>query len=127
MRVTVGREGDIPPGSSLVVAADDHSIVVYNVDGDLVALDNRCAHKDNPVAEGVVRDGILTCPAHLWRFDVRTGRRVDSPGFAVACHPVSVEDGVVVVDVPDPEPRVSMREQLLEHARTWNREDGGAP
>ena len=122
MRIHVCTTSQLLPGTSRVVSAGDREVVVFNVDGDLVALDNRCAHKEQPLAGGVIRDGILTCPAHLWRYDVRTGQRVDSPGWEVGCHPVSVVNDEVVVDVPEPEPPKSIREQMLEHAREWNRD-----
>ena len=43
------------------------------------------------------------------------------PGAGQATYPVLVEDGVVIVEVPDPKPPKSMRERLLEHAREWER------
>ncbi len=122
MHHTVCTLEELPPGDSRVVNAGGHEVVLLNLDGEILALDNRCAHKDQPLADGVIRDGILTCPAHLWRYDVRTGQRTDAPGWSVACHPVSVVDNEVVIEVPDPQPAKSIREQLLEHAREWNRD-----
>jgi hypothetical protein len=38
----------------------------------------------------------------------------------VAIHPVTIREGVVVVDVPEPVAGpISMRERLLAHAREW--------
>lgn len=120
MRLTICALEDLPPGSA--ATSSDGAVAVFNVDGELFALDNRCAHKQQPLAEGVLRDGIVTCPAHLWRYAVATGERTDAPGFAVAGHPVTVADGLVVVDVPEPEPPRSMRDVMLDHAREWRRD-----
>jgi nitrite reductase/ring-hydroxylating ferredoxin subunit len=120
MHVTICPVTDLTPGSS--ATSSDGTIVVFNVDGELFALDNRCAHKQQPLADGVVRDGIVTCPAHLWRYDVATGDRTDARGFAVASHPVTVSDGQVAVEVPDLAPERSMRELMLDHAREWRRD-----
>ncbi len=106
-----------------MAAAGDRVIAVFNLDGEVVAIDDRCAHKEQPLAGGVVRDGILTCPSHLWRYDLRTGQRVDAPGWAVPRHEVRVIDGEIVVEVPEPTPAKSMRQLLLEHARQWERGD----
>lgn len=122
MRFQVCNVTELLPGTTRVVSAGQREVVVFNLDGELVAIDNRCAHKEQPLDEGVVRDGVLTCPAHLWRFNLRTGERTDSPGWRVACYPVSVVDGEIVVDVPEPEEPKSIRDQLLEHARDWNRD-----
>ncbi|MEA2001237.1 MAG: Rieske (2Fe-2S) protein [Actinomycetota bacterium] len=112
----------LPPGASRVITARDQEVLVVNLDGELFAINNRCAHRQQPLAEGVVRDGIITCPAHLWRYNIRTGQRHDSPGWSVACYPVVVEASMVMVEVPEPEESMSMRDQLLQHAREWNRD-----
>ncbi len=111
----------MPPGTSKVVGAADLEIVVFNLDGDIVAVNNVCAHRQQPLGDGVVRDGILTCPAHLWRYDLRTGERTDSPGWAIACYQVTIDGSSVMVEIPRPEPQLSIRDQLLEHARAWSR------
>jgi NAD(P)H-dependent nitrite reductase small subunit len=122
MRVTVCKLEKFSENTARVVEANDSEVAVFNLDGELFAIDNSCAHKQQPLADGVVRDGIVTCPAHLWRYDVRTGERVDSPGWSVACYAVSVVDGDIVVDTPEPAPQVPIREQLLQHAREWSRD-----
>ena len=120
MRVTICPVTDLPPGTA--AASPDGSVAVFNIDGELFALDNRCAHRARPLVDGVVRDGVVTCPSHLWRYDVASGKRTDTPGFAVARHPVTVADGKVVVSVPDPEPERSIRDLMLDHAREWRRD-----
>ena len=124
VRVPVCSVEDLPDGARRVVAAGGRAVAVFNLDGSLFALDNECAHRAQPLAEGTVRNGILTCPAHLWRYCVRTGERVDSGGgWAVASHGVSVVDGTIVVEVPEPVPAKSIRDQLLDHARAWSRDE----
>jgi nitrite reductase/ring-hydroxylating ferredoxin subunit/uncharacterized membrane protein len=53
-------------------------LVVYQVDGRVVALADRCTHRGGPLHEGEVGpDGCITCPWHGSRFDssgrVRSG------------------------------------------------------
>ena len=55
-------------------------VLLCNLDGMLVAYENRCPHLANPLSEGVLSDdGVLTCAAHEWEFDARTGSR-NEPG-----------------------------------------------
>jgi len=123
LRVTVCRVEELPENASRVVDTEAGSVLVLNLDGELFALDNACAHRRQPLAAGDVRAGGVTCPAHLWRYDVRTGERIDAPGWSVPCHRVSVVDGSIAVDVPEPAPPMSIREQLLQHAREWSRDE----
>ena len=75
---------------------------VYNCDGDLVAIEDRCSHDDGPLAEGDfdVEAGVAICPRHGSEFDVRTGRPLSLPAYQpVETFEVFVEDGLVKVRV----------------------------
>jgi nitrite reductase/ring-hydroxylating ferredoxin subunit len=56
-----------------VVVAGGREIVLFRVDGDVHALENACPHAGNPLVEGEIVGGTLTCAYHLWRFDLETG------------------------------------------------------
>lgn len=121
MRVEVGRADEIPRNRCVPVAGGK-AVVAWAGD-TLVAFENRCLHQDSPLEGGWVEHGVLTCPAHFWRYRLPSGERVGFPDEGLATYPVEVAGGRVVVDLPDPLPGRSMREALLEHARTWRRGD----
>jgi 3-phenylpropionate/trans-cinnamate dioxygenase ferredoxin subunit len=78
------------------------SVGVYNVDGELYALEDRCSHDDGPLVEGDWEpdDAVAICPRHGARFDIRTGRPLSLPAYLpVETFAVRVEDGVVKVSV----------------------------
>ena len=78
------------------------TIGVYHVDGELYALEDRCSHDDGPLVEGDWEpdEGVVVCPRHGARFDIRTGRPLSLPAvFPVETYPVRVEDGIVKVTV----------------------------
>ncbi len=60
-------------GGRAVVTADGREIALFEIDGTVHALENACPHAGNPLAEGEVAAGTLTCVYHLWRFDLETG------------------------------------------------------
>ncbi|WP_206243660.1 aromatic ring-hydroxylating dioxygenase subunit alpha [Novosphingobium terrae] len=67
----------------------DRSIVIYRKqDGDLVGLQNRCAHRSFPLAHGWREGDTLRCRYHGARYDAE-GRLVEIPSMA-ACPRVSV-------------------------------------
>jgi nitrite reductase/ring-hydroxylating ferredoxin subunit len=126
--VAVAGAEALPPGAAVSLRlGPDNEVAVFNVDGELYAVDGACPHRGGPLAEGVVRDGIVTCPLHWFRFDVRTGEHVgNDPRLRLTCYPMRVAGGVVEVLVPPPPPEMSLRERLLAAGREWKAADGGS-
>jgi len=92
-------------------------VLVAVVDGTPRAVSDTCLHKGVSLAGGVCRDGIITCPSHWWRYDLRDGSLQGTPGAGLAVYPARVNNGVIDVQLPDAPPVMSMREMLLAHAR----------
>jgi 3-phenylpropionate/trans-cinnamate dioxygenase ferredoxin component len=95
---------ELEPGSMLLVHVEGHlSVGVYNCDGELYALEDRCSHDDGPLCEGDFdcRDRVVTCPRHGARFDITSGRALTLPAYIpVETYPVAVRaDGMIVVEV----------------------------
>ena len=94
---------ELPPGSVKIVIAGDISVGVYNLDGVLYAIEDRCSHDDGPLCEGDWEhdECKVICPRHGSAFDLRSGRPLSLPAFQpVPIFPVRVDDdGVVKVEI----------------------------
>ena len=93
---------EFPPGSVKIVHAGQISLGVYNLNGELYAIEDRCSHDDGPLAEGDFdpEEGYAVCPRHGARIDIRTGKALSLPAvFPVETFPVRVDDGIVKVEV----------------------------
>ncbi len=101
----------------------DRVCVALQEDGSPVAMLDRCPHRDIALSGGVVRDGLLTCPGHFWRFSLITGERTDKPEEVASLYPTRVVEGWIEAQVPPPEKPMSMREWLLAQARNAASED----
>jgi 3-phenylpropionate/trans-cinnamate dioxygenase ferredoxin subunit len=102
--VEVGPLEELAPGSMTLVSAGPLTIGVYNCGGRLYAIEDRCSHDDGPLCEGEWEPEacMVVCPRHGSRFDLESGIPMSLPAFAaVATYPVSIDDGVVFVEVPD--------------------------
>ena len=98
----VGPLDELPPGEMKIVHAGQISVGVYNLGGDLYAIEDRCSHDDGPLCEGDfdADAGVVVCPRHGASFDVRTGAALTLPAVEpVDTYAVRVEDGFVKVDV----------------------------
>jgi 3-phenylpropionate/trans-cinnamate dioxygenase ferredoxin subunit len=92
---------ELPPGEVKIVHAGQLSLGVYNLDGEFYAIEDRCSHDDGPLCEGDfdADEGVVICPRHGSKFDIRTGRPLTLPAFVpVATFPVRVENGLVKVE-----------------------------
>lgn len=93
---------ELPPGSFRRVEVEDLEIGIFNCDGQLLAMEDRCSHDDSVLLEGPFDPGACTieCPRHGSVFDLRTGRPTTLPAYeAVETFPVLVEDGVIKLEV----------------------------
>lgn len=96
--VDVAALADLPPGSRRVVEADGTRVLVANVDGELLAVEDLCSHDGNPLDGGALEGDRIVCPRHGARFCLRTGRALTPPAYEpIAVFPVRVEDGRVQV------------------------------
>ena len=101
-KLDVCAAGELPPGAARIVHDGLLSIGVYNLDGELYAVEDRCSHDDGPLCEGEVdvEAGAAVCPRHGARIDIRSGRALTLPAvLPVPTFPVRVQDGRVLVEV----------------------------
>ena len=94
---------ELPPGEVRIVHARARAIGVYNIDGELYAIEDRCSHDDGPLCEGDwdPEEYVVVCPRHGSKFDIRSGRALTLPAYLpVEIFPIRVdENGVIKVDV----------------------------
>jgi 3-phenylpropionate/trans-cinnamate dioxygenase ferredoxin component len=93
---------DLPPGAMRLVEWEDLEIGVFNCGGEILAIEDRCSHDDGPLVEGTMDQSrcAVECPRHGSVFDLRTGTPLNLPAYQpVDTFPVTVEDGVIRVDV----------------------------
>jgi 3-phenylpropionate/trans-cinnamate dioxygenase ferredoxin component len=89
---------ELVPGTCCTVEADGVFIVIFNVDGDYYAIEDRCSHEEEILSAGQLEGREIICPRHGARFSVVTGAALSEPAEEpVATIPVRVEGGMVQV------------------------------
>lgn len=102
--IEVAPVDELPPGTMRLVPAGEITVGVYNCGGKYHAIEDRCSHDDGPLCEGEWEPELcmVVCPRHGSRFDLETGIPMSLPAFApVRIFPVSVREGMVVVEVEE--------------------------
>jgi 3-phenylpropionate/trans-cinnamate dioxygenase ferredoxin subunit len=101
-RIDVCPVSELPPGERRLVEWEDVEIGVFNCDGTLYAIEDRCSHDDGPLAEGEFDQGKCTveCPRHGSLFDLKTGKPLTLPAYVpVDTFPVIIEEETIKLEV----------------------------
>lgn len=98
--VRVASLSEVPEGQSKEIAAEGRIIALYNVDGQIHALDGICPHAGGPLGEGTLTQDVVTCPWHGWQFNVTNGHHCLNANIRQNCFAVRVEDDAILVELP---------------------------
>ena len=93
---------ELPPGTMKLVEEGTLRIGVFNCEGALHAIEDRCTHDDGPLCQGLwdPEECTIACPRHGARFDIASGRALSLPAYLPArTFPVRIEDGIVMIEV----------------------------
>jgi 3-phenylpropionate/trans-cinnamate dioxygenase ferredoxin subunit len=93
---------ELPPGSFRTVEWEDLEIAIFNCNGELRAIEDRCSHDEGNLADGEFDPDNCTveCPRHGSLFDLRTGKPVTLPAYVpVDTFDVRVEDDMIKLEV----------------------------
>ena len=110
---------DRPPGQTRwTFSHAGRSYAAFCVDGEAFHVtDGACPHNGGPLAEGLVRDGVVTCPWHWYSYELATGRCRTAAGYELRRYPVVLVGGQPHVQLPTAAPPRSWSEILRVHAR----------
>ena len=94
--------GELPPGGMKLVEWEDLEIGVFNCNGEIYAIEDRCSHDNGTLVEGTLDQDRCTveCPRHGSEFDLKTGKPITLPAYVpVETFPVLVEGDQIKVEV----------------------------
>ena len=80
--VRVAAVGEIAEGHSKLVEVDDVRVALFNLRGEIYAIEDVCTHDGGPLVEGTIcNDHEVVCPRHGARFDIRSGAALSFPAI----------------------------------------------
>lgn len=98
--VVLGPVDKVPLGQGFCFIVDGQEIAVFRQrDGRVFATQNRCPHKQGPLAEGIIGDGVVVCPLHAHRFDMAKGSGSEAHE-CLKTYKVKVENSQLVLSLP---------------------------
>jgi len=75
----VASKEDLTLGKMLGLTVSGKGVLIVNVDGKYYSMADECTHMGCKLSEGELNKGIIECPCHYARFDVKTGKIVQGP------------------------------------------------
>ena len=91
----------VADNSLRVVELGGINLLLCNVAGTIYAFQNACPRSNLSLGEGVLDDGVLTCPCHGFEFYVRQkGRSLTDSDLRLEALPSKVENEIVKVALP---------------------------
>jgi 3-phenylpropionate/trans-cinnamate dioxygenase ferredoxin component len=93
---------ELPPGGMKLVEWEDLEIGIFNCNGEILAIEDRCSHDNGTLVEGTLDQDKCTveCPRHGSEFDLRTGKPITLPAYVpVDTFPVIVDGDQIKVEV----------------------------
>jgi nitrite reductase/ring-hydroxylating ferredoxin subunit len=97
--VKVASTSDLKPGTAMTVVVNGIDIALYNVGGKIYATDNTCVHQGGPLGEGILEGEVISCPWHMWEYNVCTGEKLGNNSIKLSTYPVEVEGTDIKVGV----------------------------
>jgi nitrite reductase/ring-hydroxylating ferredoxin subunit len=97
--IFAAKTAEVPNFGKKAVTIGGKDILLINVKGQFFACDNECPHQGTPLAGGIVKDGIITCQRHGYRFNLKTGECSDAAGLTLKVYPTEVRGDELFVDI----------------------------
>jgi nitrite reductase/ring-hydroxylating ferredoxin subunit len=85
--MVLGALAEVRARLPIVIDCGGRKFRIVESGGQLVAYSTVCPHRLGPLGESKVRDGIVECPWHGYRYDIRTRQCVSSANLSLAIPP----------------------------------------
>jgi toluene monooxygenase system ferredoxin subunit len=95
----VAKESELWVGELRPVSVEGRAVLLLRTDSGVFAYADRCPHLGVPLSQGTLDGCKLTCSAHHYQYDARTGRGINPANVALRAYPVRCQAGAILVDV----------------------------
>jgi nitrite reductase/ring-hydroxylating ferredoxin subunit len=101
--VAIARADDWQNGVISAIEVENRRLALCRLDDAFFAFDDHCPHAGSTLGLGILQGNVVECPRHEFLWRVTDGAALTSGGPLKMLH-VWVEDGNVMLEIPDPWP-----------------------
>lgn len=97
----VATMSEVSTGQGHRVSVAGRDIAIFQLEGELYAVDDTCTHGFASLCEGFVDGDRIECPLHAGQFEIKTGKAVEAPCVIdLQTYPVRREENEIYVGIP---------------------------
>ena len=89
---------DLWIGEMIPAVLDGTRVLVVRLQDGVRAYEDRCVHLGLPLSEGKLAGDVLTCRAHRYEYDARTGQGINPRCVSLKAMAVRVDGRDILVD-----------------------------
>ena len=82
---------DIADGETRIVDIDGNSVILTRFKNKVSCFKNACAHMGLEMSQGEIKDTIITCPHHGFKYALESGECITAPEVQLQPHAVRVK------------------------------------
>jgi len=91
------RFDELKEGEGRRFMVDETEVAVFKINNVVYALSNICPHQHTAlIYDGFIEDEFVVCPAHGWKFNLKTGKQPKGENGLNSFPVIIVEDEVYV-------------------------------
>jgi toluene monooxygenase system ferredoxin subunit len=102
--VEVLKEDELWLGEMRRVYVGSTPVLLLRVAEGVFAYEDRCAHLGIALSSGTLQDCVVTCRAHRYEYDARTGSGLNPRGQQLVAFRTECRNGSILVEAKSPQP-----------------------
>ncbi|MEX3842909.1 Rieske (2Fe-2S) protein [Paraburkholderia sp. BR10882] len=95
--IDVMDANDLWIGEMVAVESVLGPLLMINIDGAVLAYENRCPHMGGRLSDGEFANGVVVCPNHRWEFCAHSGRGINPSGPQLKPYRVRIVNSRILV------------------------------
>ncbi|MEI6305209.1 MAG: Rieske (2Fe-2S) protein [Deltaproteobacteria bacterium] len=95
----IAKISEVPNFGKKLVVVDGREVLLVNIKGSIHACENECPHQGSPMTSAIVKDGMISCPRHGFRFHLSDGECIDRPDMTLKIFPVRLDGDDIMVEL----------------------------
>lgn len=88
---------ELPDGTTQVLDINEESVLLSRFGDKVTCFSNNCAHMGMRLDDGVIEEGLITCPFHGFRYSLESGECLTAPEVQLQPHGVRVTKNIIEV------------------------------
>ncbi len=93
-------EQQLPMNEVVQVMIGNYDICLGHTQDGFFAIDDTCPHEAASLGMGkCFSGGIVECPWHHYRFDLKTGKNIGNTSYDVGTYPVKIDESGVYIGI----------------------------